>query len=357
MKLKIVFTGGHHNSSLVIAKELKKEGYQIAWIGHKFNNRHDKSFSAEFQEVTAANIPFYTLKTGKFYRHFNPIEYLKIIFGFFQAFYFLLKIKPALIVSFGGYLSVPVVITGWFLGIPSITHEQTVIAGWANRAISPFVKKILLTHQSSMQNYPPNKIIHVGLPIEEELIDHQKYKKKYSPPLIFITCGKQGSHIINQSVFPIIPKLIKKYTVIHQIGSNSLSKDADKARRIKDTLGEYKNRYQAAPYYFGKEYSTYLSSAELIISRSGAHTTYKIAYLKKRSVLIPIPWVSHNEQMGNAILAQKLAPIIILPEAELTPETLLNSIIRVKKIEIPQQNHTLPIDAKEKILSIIKEYL
>jgi UDP-N-acetylglucosamine--N-acetylmuramyl-(pentapeptide) pyrophosphoryl-undecaprenol N-acetylglucosamine transferase len=357
MKPTVIFTGGHHNSSLVIAKELKKEGYQIAWIGHKFNSRHDKSLSAEYQEVTTANIPFYTLKTGKFYRHHNPIEYLKIIFGFFQSFYFLIKIRPSLIISFGGYLAVPVVITGWILGIPSITHEQTVIAGWANKAITPFVKKILVTHQSSLKNFPPKKTIHVGLPLEDELLDIQKLKKKYSPPLLFITCGKQGSHIINQSVFPIIHKLVEKYTVIHQIGSNAFSKDADKARRIKDSLGANKNRYQAAPYYYGREYATYLSSAAVVISRSGAHTTYKIAYLKKPSILIPIPWVSHNEQMGNALLAKEFAPITILPEAELSPENLIKAINETKKLTVPQTKHSLPIDAKEKILKHIKEYL
>jgi UDP-N-acetylglucosamine--N-acetylmuramyl-(pentapeptide) pyrophosphoryl-undecaprenol N-acetylglucosamine transferase len=357
MKPTVVFTGGHHNSSLVIAKELKKEGYRVAWIGHKFNSRHDKSFSAEYQEVTATNIPFYPLKTGKFYRHFNPIEYLKIVFGFFQSFSFLLKIRPALIVSFGGYLSVPVVITGWLLGIPSITHEQTVVAGWANKAISPFVKKILLTHQSSVKKFPLKKTIHVGLPLEEELLDIQKLKKKFSPPLLFITCGKQGSHIINQSVFPIIPKLVEHFTIVHQIGSNSLSKDADKARRIKDSLGFYKNRYQAAPYYFGREYATYLTSANLVISRSGAHTTYKIAYLQKHSILIPIPWVSHNEQMGNATLAKKFAPITILPEADLSPETLLQAINETQKLTVPKTKDSLPIDAKEKILKHIKEYL
>jgi UDP-N-acetylglucosamine--N-acetylmuramyl-(pentapeptide) pyrophosphoryl-undecaprenol N-acetylglucosamine transferase len=357
MKPTIVFTGGHHNSSLVIAKELKKEGFPIAWIGHKFNNRHDKSLSAEFQEVAAANIPFFWLKTGKFYRHFNPVEYLKIIFGFFQSFYFLIKNRPALIVSFGGYLSVPVVITGWILGIPSITHEQTVIAGWANKAIAPFVKRILLTHQSSINNFPQGKTVHVGLPIEEELISNLKSKKKFSPPLLFITCGKQGSQIINQSVFPLIQKLVENFTVVHQVGSNSLSKDIDKARRIRDSLGQYKNRYLAAPYYFGKEYATYLSSANLLISRAGAHTTYKISLLKKRSILIPIPWVSHNEQMGNALLAKEHAPIIILPESDLSPEALLIAIKDVQKLKTPISNHSLPTDAEDKTIAIIKEYL
>src|SRR3989338_6054382 len=98
MKPTIVFTGGHHNSALVVALYLK---------------------------------------TGKFYQQLNPFTHLKTIFGFLQALFLLLMIRPKFIVSFGGYLSVPIVIAGWFLHIDSVSHEQTVVAGWANRAIAP----------------------------------------------------------------------------------------------------------------------------------------------------------------------------------------------------------------------------
>ncbi len=85
MKEKIVFTGGHHNSALVVAKDLKKEGYQIYWIGHKFNFGGDKSISAEYQEVVADKIPFFVLTTGRFYRQLNHFEQAKNILRFFQA--------------------------------------------------------------------------------------------------------------------------------------------------------------------------------------------------------------------------------------------------------------------------------
>ena len=177
MKPTIAFTGGHHNSALVIAKALKKEGYPVIWLGHKFTSRGDKSLSAEYQEVTASGIKFLELKTGKFYRKFNLLEWLKIAMGFVQALLYLLRHRPALIFASGGYLSVPVVITGFFLRIPSLTHEQTVIAGWANKAIAPFVKMILLTHQSSLTNFPKTKSVVVGLPIRPELLQ-KKFTKK-----------------------------------------------------------------------------------------------------------------------------------------------------------------------------------
>lgn len=356
MKPTIAFTGGHHNSALVIAKILKKEGYPIIWIGHKFTAQGDKSLSAEYQEITASGIRFLELKAGKFYQKFNPLEWLKIIFGFLQSFIYLVKYRPKLIFSSGGYLSVPVVIVGWFLGIPSITHEQTVVAGWANKAIAPFVKKILLTHQSSLPNFPKEKSTVVGLPIRKELLN-PKLTKKYDLPLIYVSCGKQGSHTINKALFPIVPKLIEKFIVVHQTGANTLTKDSDRARRIKEKLGEHKDRYVFAPYFFSDDVATYLRSASIVIGRAGAHSVYELMVLDKKAILVPIPWVSHNEQFLNAKLAEKQIGSTILEEKDLSPESLFGAIMDLVKKPVVKPTVKLVTDAAEKITQIIHEFL
>lgn len=356
MKPTIAFTGGHHNSALVVAHILQKEGYPIIWIGHKFTSRGDKSLSAEYQEITKSGLRFLELKAGKFYQKFNPLEWLKIAFGFFQALIYLISYRPKLIFSSGGYLSVPVVIVGWFLGIPSITHEQTVVAGWANKAISPFVKKILLTYDSSQKNFPKEKSIVVGLPIRKELLN-SKYTKKFDPKLIYISCGKQGSHTINKALFPIIPKLVEKFTVVHQTGASTLTKDSDRARRIKEKLGDKKDRYVYAPYYFTDDAVTYIRSASVIVGRAGAHSVYELMVLGKKAVLVPIPWVSHNEQYLNAKLAQDQTGSTILEEKDLTPESLFGAIIDLVKKPVVKPTTKLVTDAAEKITQIIREFL
>ncbi|KKT40394.1 hypothetical protein A3K29_03270 [Candidatus Collierbacteria bacterium RIFOXYB2_FULL_46_14] len=354
MKPYIIFTGGHHNSALEVAKILRKEGYRIIWIGHKFTAHGEKSLSAEYQEITNNGIKFLELKTGKFYKEINLMEWLKIIFGFFQSFLYLLSYRPAIIFSSGGYLSVPVVIAGWALRIPSITHEQTVISGWANKAITPFVKRILLTHASSLPNFPEGKSEVVGLPIRKELFN-TKYTKKFDPKLIYITCGKQGSHLINQAVFPIIPKLVEKFTVIHQTGSSTLTKDLERARRIKDKLGKYKTRYVHAPYFFAEEAATYIRSASIIVSRSGAHTVYELMVLGKKAILIPISWVSHNEQYLNAQLAEREIGSSILEERDLSPDSLYQAIIELAKKPVKKASVKLVTNAADKIAQIIRQ--
>ncbi len=354
MKPLIAFTGGHHNSALVVAKILEREGFRVIWIGHKFTARGEKSLSAEYQEVTAANLKFLELKTGKFYHKLDFLEWIKIAFGFFQALCYLVTYRPSLIFSSGGYLAVPVVIIGWLLRISSITHEQTVVAGWANRAIAPFVEKILLTHASSLPNFSQKKSVVVGLPIRKELLD-PKYSQKYNPPLIYITCGKQGSHFINQALFPIIPKLVENYTIVHQTGSSTLTKDTDRARRIKDKLGKYKDRYIYAPYFFAENAATYIRSASLIVSRSGAHIIYELMVLRKKAVLIPISWVSHNEQYLNAKLASEQIGSVILEEKDLSPDSLYQAITKSIKNQTVKPTVTLVTDAAEKIAQIIRQ--
>jgi UDP-N-acetylglucosamine--N-acetylmuramyl-(pentapeptide) pyrophosphoryl-undecaprenol N-acetylglucosamine transferase len=131
----------------------------------------DTNTTFEYREITSLGIPFYELHAGKVYKTLNIKRLLKVPYGFFQAFYLLLKIRPNVIVSFGGYLAVPAVVAGWFLGIPSLTHEQTVVSGYANKAVAFFVKKILITWPSSEKYYPKNKVEIVGLPLRKEIFE------------------------------------------------------------------------------------------------------------------------------------------------------------------------------------------
>ncbi|OGD78071.1 hypothetical protein A2368_03540 [Candidatus Collierbacteria bacterium RIFOXYB1_FULL_49_13] len=358
MNKRIVFTGGHHNSALVIALELKRQGYSIHWLGHKFTMNRDKNLSAEYREVTSLGVPFYELKAGKFYRARSPVEYIQIVFGFIQAFYLLLTIRPKLIVSFGGYLAVPVVISGWFLRIPSVTHEQTVVSGWANKAIAPFVKKIFLTHRSSQANFPAQKAVVTGLPIKPSLLSPRIYAKT-KPKLIFIMGGKQGSHVINQAIFPLIPKLVKRYQVIHQTGNSSITGDDDRASKIKAALPRpLRQRYIHKSYFFEHDAAKYFLTSSLIICRGGAHTIYEILFLQKKAIVIPIPWVSHDEQSQNAKLVAKLGLGYVLPEVELSPTSLLEVIEKGIKLTVKKRRQSAVItNATQKIIQHITPYL
>ncbi len=354
MSKTIFFTGGHHNSALQVALKLKQAGYNLIWLGHQYNISDKKTLSAEYQEVTSSNIKFINLTTGRFYQKFNLVEFFKLIKGFFISLRLILKYKPSLVFSSGGFMSVPVVISAYCLGVKSFTHEQTVVSGWANKAIGPFVKKILLTHASSAQNYPAKKTEFVGLPLSEEILN-PKNTKTFKPKLLYITCGKQGSHLINSNIFPIIVKLVKSYTVVHQVGANQNTDDFVRAAELKKSLGNLSSRYIYSPYFFAKESATYLRSADIVIARSGAHTIYELITLRKKAILIPITWVSHNEQVQNATLAKNEIGSLILDEKKLDPNQILESIESVEKKPSLPPPAKLKSNATERILEIITQ--
>ncbi len=339
----LVFTGGHHTGALEVAKELKNKGWKIVWFGHRHSAWGDTSDSAEYKEVTAENIKFYNLLAGKFHKTFNPLKLIRIPWGFIHACYLLLLLKPRGIVSFGGYLAVPTVIMGWVMGIPSVTHEQTITQGWANKLISKFVIKIAVTWKESIKNYD-NKAVQIGLPLRPEIL---KVKKRITKrPLLFITGGKQGSHVINEAVFAALPNL--KYDILHQTGNNSEFGDFEKAKAIK------LSNYKCVDYLNASEQIQALVDADVVISRSGAHIIYELGYLGKKCVLIPIPWVSHNEQYKNALVLQQAGMAIILTQDKLNDRSLIDTIEDAKKLE--PKKLILPRDASQKMANLCESY-
>ena len=359
---KLIFTGGHHTSALAVIDILKKSAvqntkYKILFAGHRYSMHRKKVDSAEYREITARGIPFYNLKAGKIYRTWDPLEWLRIPLGFLQAFKILRKTKPDLIVSFGGYLAAPIVLAGWLLGIPSITHEQTVVSGWANRFIAKFVKKVLISWPESARFFPKEKVVLTGLPLRKEIVSLAKERKKISTAdhqinTIYITGGKQGSQAINRAVEGCLEKLLSDFEVIHQCGSL----DFEKFLKTEDNLPEkLKARYIVKDYFPQNEIAQVYRIADFVVGRAGAHTVYELAALGKPAILIPILWSSHNEQQENAEILERVGLAEIIPQKELNPRTLLEACHRVGKhlreLEEPAEKarRLVCLDAAEKI--------
>ncbi len=358
----LVFTGGHHTSALALAQKLQSDGWRIFWIGHKFSQWQDKSVSAEFREVRAADIDFYDLKAGKIYHTYHPLKLFRLPVGFISAFIYLLRLKIKYrtglkgIVTFGGYLGVPVVFSGWLLGIPVIAHEQTVTAGWANRFIALFAKKIALTWSQSQNHYPRRKSVVTGLPIRPEIIKNLKSKNAghIIPARIYITGGKQGSHVINLAVFSVLTELLRIYTVIHQTGSSSAFNDYQEAIRLQKLLPDnLKSSYQIYNYLDSSLVAGVLTEADVVVSRSGAHIIHELALFGCKCVLIPIPWSSHDEQNKNARLLVQNHQAVILPQSQLTGSNLLQAITSAKQLK-PEAMH-LNLNGMENMLQLIEQ--
>jgi len=340
--MRLVITGGHHTSALPVIEHLKRldPNIQLYWLGHKHSMKANKNYTLEYQEISSLGIPFKTLHAGKFYRTFDLRRLIKIPFGFFQAFYYLCVLRPDAILSFGGYLAVPVVLAGWFLRIPSITHEQTVVSGYSNKLISNFAKKILISWEQSRKYFPSTKVVFTGLPLRKDLYEVRSsvFSVNTSLPTLYITAGKTGSHKINMFIYDILADLLLHCNVIHQCGNHSGYNDymyleALQQSLQKDLPGTYFLRKNVGLDEIGEVFS----KASLFLSRAGAHIISEILTFKKHAVLIPIPWVSHNEQNLNAGLVVDAGLGVVLQEKGLTSEVLLKSLLSALNLLDPSE--------------------
>ncbi len=257
--------------------------------------------------------------------------------------------------SFGGYVSVPVVIQSFLKKIPSITHEQTLTNSLTTKINSFFVSKIALSfdNKNQKEKLPKNKIVITGNPLRNELFNPQKSKtgdslQKINKPVIYITAGNQGSQIINSLIKKILPNL-KNYFVIHQTGKNDFLD-------FKKLIKKYSN-YKAFDYIDSNDLSHIFKKAELIISRSGANTSQEIMALNKKSILIPLKVSQQDEQLLNALLVKEKLPKLteIIEEKDLNKSQLLDRIYKLISI------NTKKIDLKDsvnlKLLNLIHEII
>ncbi|TXH03714.1 MAG: UDP-N-acetylglucosamine--N-acetylmuramyl-(pentapeptide) pyrophosphoryl-undecaprenol N-acetylglucosamine transferase [Candidatus Moraniibacteriota bacterium] len=330
---KYVFTGGHHNSALVVAQELKKLGHTIYWYGHRYSSRDDRHDSAEYLEVKNSGINFFDLPAGR--AKFNLTELYHLPLGFLAALRLLRMHRPNAIITFGSYLGAATALAGFFLRIPIFLHEQTVSVGKANRLIGFFARRIYLTWDSSLANFKSTKSKVVGLPLRESILNGIK-KKLFSrdKPTILVMGGKIGAHEINRFVFENITTLIKKYNIIHQTGTHSNTGDYEQAIIIKNNLGELAQYYQPQGYITENEIGSYLHSVDYYLGRSGAHICFELLFTHLRAILIPLPHAAGDEQLKNARLLEKYNLARIIPQTSLTLARFSSELTTLKQSKV-----------------------
>lgn len=372
---KIVITGGgsggHVSVALGFISRLEKEYQnalkQILYIGGDMAMEGEKNAkSIEHRLLQNTNIPFKIIRTGKLQRRLHPstiLLLLKTFGGIIDSYKILKEFKPDMVFSTGGYVSVPVCMVSWLLHIPIYIHEQTAAVGLANRIASRFATKIFITFPESKQHFPSKKVIHTGNIVREEVfqntgegevIDACKLMKKDKLPIIYISGGSQGSHIINTVILQMLNYLTQEYQVILQTGENTITKDYEKLLKAQMKLPEkIRHRFYPVKYISSQEIGYIYNNMDLFIGRSGANTVYEIGILNKPAIFIPIPWVTHNEQYKNAKILQDLGIAKILPEGELSAETLFEAIKSFRKAYKPIDKSLLEKHFTNNALDII----
>ena len=296
--MKVLITGGHPAPALALIDELKKnKEVKIVFVGRKYPIFGEKNYSFEYQQVLKKRVRFIDLKAGKLPRFFSKdiiINFFLFFFGFFSALKIIIVEKPAIVFSFGSYLAFPIAFWAWIFRIPLFLHEQTIAPGLTNRLIGFWAKKVFLSFPQAASYFNQKKVIIVGNPIRFKNI---KITKSYpnKKPVIYVTGGSLGSHVINLHLEKILPALLKKYIVFHQIGNISQFNDYECLKN------KFKHpNYFPFPHLSEEQLYKIYQKADLVISRAGANTFFELVAFKKPAIFIPLPYSASLEQIKHA---------------------------------------------------------
>ena len=356
--MKIVIIGGHLAPALAVIDALT-DADTVFFLGRKHVFEGDASLSLEYQEIQKRNILFEELKTGRLQRkvtRYTLPSLLKTPGAVIQATRILKPLKPDVVIGFGGYISVPVVVAASFLKIPIVLHEQTMEAGLANKILSRFATKICISWESSQAFFPVEKTVLTGNPIR---MMTGKAENTESPPLLYITGGSGGSHVINMMVKSCIETLLETYRVYHQTGDARMYNDFEELEAMRNTFSdEKKSRYTLTKFIDPKDTGKIMQQATLVIGRSGINTVTELIIFEKPALLIPLPYTQRSEQEKNAQFLKKIGLAEILLQESASGDELLKMIMDMAKnsslYKLNQKGlHKLHLTAGKHIIEVI----
>lgn len=335
--MKIAITGGHLTPALAFIEYAKNQDQsEIIFIGRKYSLSNKGQLAREAVEVAALKVPFVHLEVPRFTNR-NPvnlvIDVLQYPVSVLSAIWLVLKHRPSILLSFGGYLAVPVAVACWLLGVPIITHEQTVVGGSANQFIAGLAKYVALSFNESKKYFPSAKTKLVGNPIRTTLMTEQANRPSWieqepKDPVLFVTGGNQGSYFINTTIGQILPQLTRKYTVIHACGTSTTQLHyKNELQQLKRKLSPHQQQnYIVRDWINQTDLAWILQHTALAVSRAGANTVQELILNQVPALFIPLPFSKNDEQQRNAQIVVKTGGAEIIAQNNLTPELLLEKI-------------------------------
>ncbi|MGH7174914.1 MAG: UDP-N-acetylglucosamine--N-acetylmuramyl-(pentapeptide) pyrophosphoryl-undecaprenol N-acetylglucosamine transferase [Minisyncoccia bacterium] len=331
-------TGGHFYPNIAIAEAIKDIAKEQRLIAPRLYYLAPDPF--DDQALYENEIEFLRIPAGKMrrYRSFaNITDSFVTMSGILAALFVLFRIYPDVVISKGGYASVPVTLAARILGIPVIIHESDARPGRANLLASKWAKSIAISYASAEKFFPEkvrSKIARTGIPVRKELARLEpEGAKQYlnldpSVPTVLILGGSSGSERINETLLAALPDLVPAANIIHQCGKANL-KQVELVARVALGGNTNESRYHPTDYLNALTLRRAAGAADLVVSRAGATAIAEIALWGKAAILIPIPEDVSHDQRANAYAYAELGAAIVLEEGNLTPHLLASEIKRI----------------------------
>lgn len=317
---RIILTGGgtagHVTPNIALLPRLRELQYDIHYIGSY--NGIEKELIEQF------GIPYHGISSGKLRRYFsvqNFTDPFRVLKGFGEAKRLIKLLKPDVIFSKGGFVSVPVVMAGKKCKVPVIIHESDMTPGLANKLSFPSAAKVCCNFPETVELLPADKAVLTGSPIRQELLEGDAQKARdftgltEDKPVILVIGGSLGAVAVNNAVRSCLPELLKDFQVIHLCGRSKLD----------PTLNNLNGYVQYE--YIKDELKDLFALTDIVISRAGANAICELLALHKPNLLIPLSAnASRGDQLLNARSFERQGFSMVLEEEEITDEKFLSCI-------------------------------
>jgi UDP-N-acetylglucosamine--N-acetylmuramyl-(pentapeptide) pyrophosphoryl-undecaprenol N-acetylglucosamine transferase len=329
--MKIVITGaggGHFYPLLAVVERIRKEAFVQKIIQPEVFFLSDKPYDEK--GLFTLQVKFIQIPAGKLrlYPSFQTItDLFKTAYGVLIAIIKMYALYPDVVFAKGGYASFPTLFAARLLSIPVVVHESDTVPGRTTKWAGKFASRVALSYAEAAPFYPKATTALTGQPIRELLLPPSDFERVYGGkerPVILIIGGSQGSTKINEATLRVLPDLLNKYDVVHQVGEANL----ESMKQITDSIlknHEYKDHYFMDGFI---DVSLFYSKVDFVITRAGS-MMFEMALWQLPMLVIPIPETISRDQRSNAYTMSGHGVASVIEENNLEPTILLTEIERV----------------------------
>ncbi|MDK9696343.1 MAG: undecaprenyldiphospho-muramoylpentapeptide beta-N-acetylglucosaminyltransferase [Siculibacillus sp.] len=309
-------TGGHLFPAEALAAELGRRGHAVELATDERADKYGRAFPAR-----AVNIVRSATFKGR-----DPLSLARTLLalarGTWQAFRLIGRMRPDVVVGFGGYPTFPPMIAAQLRGVPTVLHEQNAVMGRANRALARRVTRIALSFPGTrMMGADGSKAVHTGNPVRDMVISAARVP--YAVPSLdgefrlLVFGGSQGARFFSESVPPAIERLDPASRARLRIVQQARAEDADAVTAAYARMG-----VAAEVAAFFVDLPARIAASHLVVCRSGASSVGELAVIGRPSILVPLPGALDQDQAANAAVLEAAGGGWPIRQEELTPERL-----------------------------------
>lgn len=313
-------TGGHLFPAESLAAELGRRGWTVDLATDERADRYGRAFPARAihiisSETVRGRSPVALARTG-----------LKLGLGLWQAWRLIGRIRPAAVVGFGGYPTVPPMLAAALRGVPTVLHDQNAVMGRANRGLAKRATRIALSFAKTRHAEAfADKAVHTGNPVRDMVIEAAKVP--YDPPepdgafRLLVFGGSQGARFFSDAVPPALARLPADCKARLRLVQQVRPEDADRARAAFAEIGI---EAETAPFFV--DLPARIARAHLVLCRSGASTVGELAVIGRPGLMVPLPHALDQDQAENARVLEEAGGGWTIRQADLTPARLADML-------------------------------